>query len=62
MGRRKKQAQVKKMGRPSKKPDIVTLKFLYEQYKSEEIAKMYGVPPSTVRSWVCLARKSGDYV
>lgn len=41
----------KRVGRPSKRPDDKTLISLYKEYNSVQIAEMYGVKDSTVRSW-----------
>jgi len=53
---------VKKMGRPTKRPDLETLKFLYEHYTSTELSAMFGVPASTIRSWIYYAKKAGEYI
>lgn len=47
----------KRRGRPSSMPDVNTLLNLYQKYTSTEIAKMYDVEPSTVRSWYSRLRK-----
>ena len=48
----------KQPGRPAKKPisDDELLE-LYRNHTATEIAAMYGVKPSTVRSWVSKIRK-----
>lgn len=47
----------KKMGRPSVRPDDETLATLYRDKPTKEIAEMYGVKPSTVRSWASRVRR-----
>lgn len=46
----------KEKGRPTKKPDDETLAALYAEKTAREIGEMYGVKPSTVRSWAHKAR------
>ena len=41
----------KEKGRPTKKPDDETLAALYAEKTAREIGEMYGVKPSTVRTW-----------
>lgn len=48
---------MKKGGRPSKRPDPERLAELYAKHTATEIAKMYGVTATTVRSWVFRLRK-----
>ncbi len=48
------------VGRPSRKPDTEVLILLLEKYNSADIARMFGVPSSTVRSWKCRDRKRGN--
>lgn len=50
----------KQPGRPTKKPDDEELLKLYEDHTAPEIAAMYGVESSTVRSWISKVRKSGS--
>ena len=47
----------KKGGRPSNRPDPDYLILLYEKYTAPQIAEMYHVSVSTVRSWVSRLRK-----
>jgi uncharacterized protein YjcR len=47
----------KKHGRPSKKPDNEQLFTEYSQMTATQLAEKYGVPVSTVRSWIARARK-----
>ena len=46
-----------KMGRPTKRPQPDFLLALYENHKAKEIAYMYGVNESTVRSWISRIKK-----
>ena len=46
-----------KMGRPTKRPEPDFLLALYEKHKAKEIACMYDVSESTVRSWVSRVRR-----
>lgn len=46
-----------KMGRPTKRPEPDFLLALYEKHKAKEIAYMYGVNESTVRSWISRIKK-----
>lgn len=49
----------KQAGRPAKKPvDDDTLLELYKSHTATEVAAMYDVKPSTVRSWVSKIRKA----
>lgn len=50
----------KKPGRPSNKPDDLRLiqMYFHEGYTSAQLAKMYGVSDSTVRTWVSNLRKA----
>lgn len=48
------------VGRPTRKPDADVLQFMLEKYNSSEIAQMFGVPSSTVRSWKCRDKKRGN--
>ena len=50
----------KPVGRPSRKPDTEMLQFMLEKYNSSEIAQMFGVPSSTVRSWKGRDKKRGN--
>ena len=45
------------VGRPSRKPDADMLKIMMEKYTAADIARMFGVPSSTVRSWKCRDKK-----
>lgn len=47
----------KKNGRPTKRPDLATLSMLYQTMTARQIAELYCVSDSTVRSWVSRARK-----
>ena len=47
----------KKMGRPTKRPEKELLMILYSRHTAHELATMYDVSDSTVRSWVCRLRK-----
>ena len=47
----------KKSGRPSNRPDPEYLLTLYEKYTAPQIAEMFHVSESTVRSWVSRLRK-----
>ena len=53
----KREIPKKKNGRPTKRPDTDYLINLYEHYTATEIASMYGVAESTVRSWISRLRK-----
>jgi len=46
-------------GRPRSRPDDDLILKLYGMLTSVEISKMYGVSPSTVRSWVRRAKNEG---
>lgn len=46
-----------KMGRPTKRPEPDFLLALYAKHKAKEIAYMYGVSESTVRSWISRIKK-----
>lgn len=56
---RPKKDSIKKMGRPTHRPDPETLAFMLKHYKGREIAYMFGVKESTVFSWVCRDRQKG---
>lgn len=47
----------KKLGRPSRCPDLETLNYLYMNKTTREISEMLGVPRETVRGWIKRARK-----
>ena len=47
----------KKNGRPSKKPTMEELDYLYTQKTAREIAAFYGVTEQTVRRWIHEYRK-----
>lgn len=47
----------KKMGRPSRCPDLETLNYLYMNKTTREIGELLGVPRETVRGWIKRARK-----
>lgn len=47
----------KKMGRPTKRPAPEFLVALYKDHTAKQIAEMYDVKESTVRSWVARLRK-----
>lgn len=49
--------EAKKMGRPTKRPEPDFLLALYAKHKAKEIAYMYGVNESTVRSWISRIKK-----
>lgn len=44
-------------GKVSKKPTIEVLDELYQKHTAVQIAEMYGVSPSTVRTWIANYRK-----
>lgn len=48
----------KKRGPQRKRPDDDTLAELYRTKTVKEIADMFDVKPSTVRSWACIIRKA----
>ena len=50
----------KKSGVPAKMPDEEILLALYQNHTSREIAGLYNVSESTVRSWVHKIRYRGD--
>ncbi len=50
------------VGRPSRKPDSDMLEIMMEKYTAAEIARMFGVPSSTVRSWKCRDIRKGEIV
>lgn len=52
----------KKMGRPSKMPPADKVTELYSYFTAQQIAKVYDVSESTVRSWVCRIRKGAEKV
>lgn len=39
------------VGRPSRKPDTELLQIMLEKCNASEVARILGVPSSTVRSW-----------
>lgn len=41
----------------SKRPSVEVLSELYTQHTAKEIAVMYDVAPSTVRTWIATYRK-----
>lgn len=43
-----------------KRPDNATLLMLYQHHSSSELAERYDVGPSTIRAWVCDAKKHYD--
>ena len=47
----------KKMGRPTKRPEPEFLVALYNDHTAKQIADMYDVRESTVRSWISRLRK-----
>ena len=47
----------KNSGRPTNRPDVATLDELYKDHTATEIAAMYKVSPSCVRSWVMRYRR-----
>jgi len=53
----KREIPKKKNGRPTKRPDPEYLINLYEHYTATEIAAMFDVAESTVRSWISRLRK-----
>ena len=53
----KKEIPKKKNGRPTKRPDPDYLIKLYERHTAPELAIMFDVSESTVRSWVSRLRK-----
>ncbi len=59
MDNKNRAAERKKGGRPSKsnKPDAAMLLAMYAEHTSGELAELYDVPASTIRAWVCRARK-----
>ena len=50
----------KKTGRPSKRPDPELLIALYQDHTATELAEMYDVSETTVRSWVSRLRKERE--
>ena len=48
------------VGRPTRKPDADVLEIMMEKYTAADIARMFGVPSSTVRSWKCRDKKRGN--
>lgn len=44
-------------GRPTKRPDAVTLDILYSDHTAREIADIYAVPEATVRNWIGYYRR-----
>lgn len=44
-------------GRPTRKPDSVKLLIQYQDNTADQLAKLYGVAPSTIRRWIRDARK-----
>ena len=49
--------EVKKGGRPTKKPSIEELDKMYANMTAKEIAIKFGVTEQTVRRWICNYRK-----
>ena len=43
----------KHVGRPSKRPEYSELLKLYSHFTAKQLADVYDVSESTVRSWVC---------
>ena len=49
--------EVKKGGRPTKRPSIEELDKMYANMTAKEIAIKFGVTEQTVRRWICNYRK-----
>lgn len=52
----------KRGGRPSKKPTIEELDYLYQKKTAREIAAFYGVTENTVRRWIHEYRKESGKI
>lgn len=50
----------KKIGRPSKKPTIEELDYLYSKKTAKEVATLYGVTEQTIRRWIREYRKENE--
>ena len=54
--------EVKKGGRPTKKPSIEELDKMYANMTAKEIAIKFGVTEQTVRRWICNYREEQKQV
>lgn len=50
------QVRKKSKGRPTRRPNINELNFLYKHYRACDIARLYDVSQATVYSWIARSR------
>ncbi len=56
---RKRTVRKNPVGRPTRKPDTEVLGMMLRNHSSSEIADVFGVSDSTVRSWIFREKKKG---